>query len=83
MSISAIQELVQKQALNDELLSHFINTESGSVVLRFESEYWDYKRDWLICRTPLKLRNLRLTSWPFITQGAATSCSESRTTTSF
>ncbi len=45
MSIAAIQNLVTRQALDDEVLSHFINTKDGSVALRFESEYWDYKRE--------------------------------------
>ncbi|MBZ5728404.1 MAG: ATP-binding protein [Acidobacteriia bacterium] len=58
MSISAIQELVQKQALNEELLSHFVNTESGSIVLRFESEYWDYKRDLVDLSDPIKVAEL-------------------------
>ena len=58
MSISAIQELVQKQVLNEEVLSHFINAESGSIVLRFESEYWDYKRDLPDLSDPIKVAEL-------------------------
>jgi hypothetical protein len=45
MSIAAVQELIARQELKPELLSYFINTETGEVTLRFESEYWDYKRE--------------------------------------
>ncbi|MGA8088670.1 MAG: RNA-binding domain-containing protein [Terracidiphilus sp.] len=44
MSFAAVQELVAKQALDREVLSQFIDFERGEVTLRFESEYWDYKR---------------------------------------
>jgi hypothetical protein len=45
MSIGAVQELIARQVLTPDLLSHFVNTETGEVTLRFESEYWDYKRE--------------------------------------
>lgn len=45
MSISAVQELIAKQALDRELISHFLDFSEGEVTLRFESEYWDYKRE--------------------------------------
>lgn len=45
MSIAAIQELIARQSINAELLSHFINFDTAEVTLRLESEYWDYKRD--------------------------------------
>jgi len=45
MSITAIQDLIDRQVLNTELLSQFIDLESGDTSLRFESEYWDYKRE--------------------------------------
>ena len=44
MSIAAVQELIAKQALDQEVLSHFVDFDRGEVTLRFESEYWDYKR---------------------------------------
>jgi len=45
MSIAAIQELIAKQTIDAELLSHFMNFDSAEVTLRLETEYWDYKRD--------------------------------------
>lgn len=45
MSVIAIRELIAKQSLDRELISHFIDLESGQINLRYESEYWDYKRD--------------------------------------
>ena len=45
MSIAAVHELIVRQVLSSELLSHFINPQTGEVALRFESEYWDYKRE--------------------------------------
>src|SRR5579864_3035992 len=45
MSLVAIRELIAKQSLDRELLSHFVDLTSGDVNFRFEGEYWDYKRD--------------------------------------
>jgi tetratricopeptide (TPR) repeat protein len=45
MSVIAIRELIAKQSLDRELMSHFIDLESGQVNHKYESEYWDYKRD--------------------------------------
>jgi hypothetical protein len=44
MSIAAVQELIAKQALETEVLTQFVDFGKGDVTLRFESEYWDYKR---------------------------------------
>jgi hypothetical protein len=45
VSLVAIRELIAKQSLDRELLSHFVDLASGGVNFRFEGEYWDYKRD--------------------------------------
>lgn len=44
MSIAAVQEFIAKGKLDSELLSHFIDLSRGEVTLRFETQYWDYKR---------------------------------------
>ncbi len=44
MSIAAVQEFIAKGKLDTELLSHFIDLSRGEVTLRFETEFWDYKR---------------------------------------
>lgn len=44
MSVGAIRELIAKETLDPELLSHFIDFDSGKVTLTYECEYWDYKR---------------------------------------
>lgn len=45
MSVVAIRELIARQVLGEELVSHFVDLRSGQVTLRCEGEYWDYKRD--------------------------------------
>ena len=45
MSIAAIEDLIDRQVLNTELLSQFVDLRTGDVNLRYESEYWDYKRE--------------------------------------
>jgi hypothetical protein len=44
MSILAVQELIGKGLLDDTLLTHFIDFDTGQVTQKFECEYWDYKR---------------------------------------
>lgn len=45
MSLVAIKELIHRQVLDEELIQHFVDLRSGHVIHRFESEYWDYKRE--------------------------------------
>ena len=48
MSLPAIQQLIAKQAIDREMLSHFISFDSGDVILRFEANTGTTNENWSI-----------------------------------
>jgi Tfp pilus assembly protein PilF len=59
MSMGGIREYIaREEALDRELLSHFLDFDTGQVTLKYESEYWDYKRQLFDLEDPNQVAEL-------------------------
>ncbi len=58
MSIKAIEDLIDRRVLNSEMITQFVDPDSGGANLRFESEYWDYKRELFDIEDPTAIAEL-------------------------